>query len=61
MIVFEQEEWVKKAYNGDHKYEQVFNEFNDENKISVVNEILSGAGFNIVLPEPNVTKKIKNK
>lgn len=60
MIVFEQENWVKKAYSGEHKYEQVFDSFNNENQIEVVNSVLKNAGFELQLSNPkDKTLKIK--
>lgn len=59
MIVFEQKEWVEKAYNGTHKYNQVFDNFNDENKVDVINSILVNAGINMRLPVEQ-TEKPKN-
>ncbi len=61
MIVFEQENWVKKAYIGEHKYEQVFDTFGNDNQIEVVNNILKSAGFDIQLPNPKEKTNLKIK
>lgn len=58
MIVFEQENWVKKAYNGEHKYEQIFDTFGNHNQIDVINNILETAKFDVRLPN---TPKLKMK
>lgn len=59
MIIFEQENWVKKAYSGEHKYEQIFDSFGNENQIEVINSILEGAGFELRISSPNENKKPK--
>lgn len=61
MIIFEQENWVKKAYSGEHKYEQIFDEFGSHNQNEVINSILEKAGFEIRLEIPKEIKKNRIK
>lgn len=54
MLQVEPSEWIKKAYDGTHHYDQIFSKFSSENENEIISEVLSSIDLKL-------TKKIKRK